>query len=1451
MTAENCISGLKIEDGTLGYLGLLGYLGKGGCVRNVRLTNVSISVSDSEKNTYAGALVAFMQNDSSGGTVSVIDNCHVSGSISVATKDKFAMVGGLIGMSNQYAAVTNCGADVAVSVSTGAKNGTVGGLVGMASVKPLLMNCHSLGDVRLATSNASYHYVGGLFGQANGIVYNCYSGGNVTLEPQNGASFTSNLAAGIAGAYGASCYADSCYYSADVTVSGNGAGKFNPDTVLKKSAGELASEEFAALLHDNLSPASLAAATERVSAANIDGCSDFNALISRVDGKFYDWALSAGTVALTGELWASDEVNSSIFASGSGTQEAPYIIKTAEQLRAFAASLSNKLDYSGSFIALGADIDLSGEEWTPVGGSDWAFNGSFDGGGYSISGLKVGSEQSPRRLDSESPYIGLFGVLGQDAVIRDVRLTDVSIYTQVNKISAYVGGIVGYMAGGSGGNSGAVLDGCSVSGTISHRADAVSGVLGNQFVGGLAAMQYKGAIINSCTAAELSCVANGEALAEIGGLVGLNNRGLIANCYSRSNAYGSGSRANGLEGMAVVSPLVAVEAGELVNCYSSGNTRTKEYSVYVGMVSGWVTGIGKSYTCWYDLDSTMYIGEDDVKQNVNPVEPIGTKVPSGVSDEGDAYTGGLVDAMSAYNAAGYPAIAEAMNASFKAFPVDITKYGLAENALRSWNYDADKKLVTFAEGFGNVTYVQPDCEKVVPVDPVMQDGEWYGRDVDEECVVKLTVSGGKSGAVEVVSGPASGEKYEAAVERAKYKATYGDFSHYEAADTSRFAGGAGTEADPYLIGSEEQLRYLSYSVNEDVDWSGVYFKQTADISLSSEWQPIGWALCGEVNGAMKIICAYPFRGNYDGGDYSISGLRLGTADQPTDMLTLGLFGLTSGTLNTNSQPSAEDQTVTLKNIHLKDVSICGSARYEFYAGGLLGNGQYGIYVDNCSVEGKIEASASERTNRLGGLIGSAVRGSVTNCWTDVEIVGETDAGHVYAGGLYGLDNRITTLNCYTLGSVSGSSANNNKVHIGGLSGQGGGVCINCYAAGDIVSQKTTTDLGGIAGRAGGIAAHYNCYYNSEASQKQGDTQNSPAVAVGVNANNKALIENVTDKTAAELRSADFAALLNENIKSLDNALADVNDFLGSLDLAHLNYYQGNELRAWALRAGVVTFGADEQKEDEDDNKNSGGIDIPAPVYSVSAADTKNGSVTALPANAAAGTRVRLTVTPESGYVLDTIKVTDADGRAVPLTRNADGSYSFTMPSGGVKVEASFKAEKQSAAPGFADVPADAYYAAAVAWAVENGITNGTEDNSFSPNAACTRAQIVTFLWRAAGSPRVSGENPFTDVSAGDYYYDAVLWAVKNGVTNGVSDTQFGTNAPCTRAQALTLQWRAAGKPPASAASFKDVPPDAYFAAAVAWAVENEITNGTANNTFSPHTPCTRAQIVTFLWREAQ
>ena len=221
-----------------------------------------------------------------------------------------------------------------------------------------------------------------------------------------------------------------------------------------------------------------------------------------------------------------------------------------------------------------------------------------------------------------------------------------------------------------------------------------------------------------------------------------------------------------------------------------------------------------------------------------------------------------------------------------------------------------------------------------------------------------------------------------------------------------------------------------------------------------------------------------------------------------------------------------------------------------------------------------------------------------------------------------------------------------------------------------------------------------------------------------------------------------------------------------------------------------------------------------------------------------------TITPDKGYAVANVKI---DGKSIGAVK----SYTFENVRRTHTIEVIFmKANGNPQTGVFVDVATGSYYEDAVDWAVENGITTGVSANRFDPNGVCTRAQAVTFLWRAAGSPAPRSRTmPFTDVPAGNYYYDAVLWAVENGITKGTSDTTFSPNMTCTRAQIVAFLWRSEKSPAAGTANpFADVKSTAYYADAVLWAVKEDITKGTTNTTFSPDADCTRAQIVTFLWR---
>ena len=357
--------------------------------------------------------------------------------------------------------------------------------------------------------------------------------------------------------------------------------------------------------------------------------------------------------------------------------------------------------------------------------------------------------------------------------------------------------------------------------------------------------------------------------------------------------------------------------------------------------------------------------------------------------------------------------------------------------------------------------------------------------------------------------------------------------------------------------------------------------------------------------------------------------------------------------------------------------------------------------------------------------------------------------------------------------------------------------------------------------------------------------NSPAVTAAATSSTITLRWNAPADEDNRPAAKAMTVSLYEDNRLIKEQTADA--AAGSMTLTSLRANTAYTLRIAAVspvgRSDTQVLGVSTAK------RSSGGSSSPGSSgssYAVSVPSAKNGDVTVSPKNASKGDRVTVTVTPDKGYELDTITVKDASGNTVKLIDKGNGKYTFTMPASKVTVSAEFM-EAQMAT--FTDVPSDAYYAEAVEWAVDRGITNGKANGLFGPNDSCTRGQIVTFLWRAAGSPTPKGAAAVpTDVIPGSYCYNAVAWALENGITNGMADGTFGVNNTCTRGQSVTFLYRALGTAPSAVNGFTDVAADSFCADAVAWAVENGVTNGTSATTFSPNNGCTRAQIITFLYR---
>ena len=381
-------------------------------------------------------------------------------------------------------------------------------------------------------------------------------------------------------------------------------------------------------------------------------------------------------------------------------------------------------------------------------------------------------------------------------------------------------------------------------------------------------------------------------------------------------------------------------------------------------------------------------------------------------------------------------------------------------------------------------------------------------------------------------------------------------------------------------------------MNDDVDWKGIWFALDSDITLTGgEWLPIGQAIQAEIDGQKETVSVYPFRGNFDGRDHTISGLAIGSKEAPADIYLSGLFGLAAGEHDTNLTPEADEKLVTIRNIKLKDISINVDSRYEANVGGLIAWAQNGFVIDNCSVEGSINAKTRESFARIGGLAGSTLRGTITDCCTNVEINAATGTSSVYAGGLAGMTNRSAQVNCYTLGNITANAESNNKAMVGGLTGMSGGTNISCYTYGNVESLITTVDVGGINGRNAGISLDYECYYNESAVYKAAGKEITEKTASGTVVGGEL---KTSSKTAAEMASDEFVKALNANKENMPKILENVSAYLDDMmsnnkeGLSHLLFYtnDGTDLNSWSNGDKAPEFASGTSNTEAVDDKDN-------------------------------------------------------------------------------------------------------------------------------------------------------------------------------------------------------------------------------------------------------------------------
>ena len=393
------------------------------------------------------------------------------------------------------------------------------------------------------------------------------------------------------------------------------------------------------------------------------------------------------------------------------------------------------------------------------------------------------------------------------------------------------------------------------------------------------------------------------------------------------------------------------------------------------------------------------------------------------------------------------------------------------------------------------------------------------------------------------------------------------------------------------------------------------------------------------------------------------------------------------------------------------------------------------------------------------------------------------------------------------------------------------------------------------------AGKYNVYYKVAGDADHNDvaeasvevTVNKAKLVITVNNKNAYVNDKAPELTAPELdKDYKVSGLIGDDTLTTAPSLKYVDA-------------EGHETIPDMTKAGTITIGASGASAGDNytveyktgtltinNRRSSGGSSTPK--YTVTAPkSTTGGSVKSDVSSAAGGSTVTVTVTAEEGYKIGGLKVTDSKGNEIKVTDKGNGKYTFTMPSDKVELTPVFTKEASEVGNElpFRDVAKDAYYYEAVKWAKDNGITGGVSNDLFGSNDSCTRGHIVTFLWRNAGSPEPKSVSSFSDVASNSYYAKAVAWAVENGITNGVGHNKFDPDAACTRAQSVAFLYRAIGKQVSSKAHFSDVPSNSYYADAVAWAAANDVTNGIGSGLFGSDNSCTRAQIVTFLYRAYQ
>ena len=682
------------------------------------------------------------------------------------------------------------------------------------------------------------------------------------------------------------------------------------------------------------------------------------------------------------------------------------------------------------------------------------------------------------------------------------------------------------------------------------------------------------------------------------------------------------------------------------------------------------------------------------------------------------------------------------------------------------------------------------------------------------------------------------------------------------------------------ITTKDELLQFAEAVDkgEYKDKTDAVVSLDADLDLTGvAWTPIGSDFAAD--GTLKNY----FSGKFYGNGHTISNLDFSENYGKTEYPSFGFFsevygaeisGLTiQGKLDVSNSGYVYFGTVAGVAADSKisdcvsDVSFTDTDKYINGTVALCG---YAINstIEYCQNKGNFSITKDVSSFQMGGIVGLAQNSTVQYCANTGDMTSWTPC----TGGIVGqLFQNSKIINCYSTGKMV--PLGNGTTDFGGIAGiVGAGTEIrHCYFAGGMdLSQYTATTpykrLGGIVGdfSSGTPVVVFENNYFIETNNMTAFSKNTAAGTA------KSLEYMKTEDFYKEITAAGGNYRSNSNgtpllpapkytvsfvvtPAELANVVIKVNgqEVANPVDLEAGTYKVEVSADNCAVFTSDITITADTATHTQAIAMTYLPVDYYEPTYPVTTPDkTENGTVTANRRYAERGDTVTITVKPDDGFKLDDLTVTDKNGKELKLTDKGNGKYNFTMPASRVEINVAFVKEVETSP--FSDVSTSAYYYEAVKWAQEKGITGGVGNGLFGPNQPCTRAQIVTFLWRAAGSPAPKDMSSFADVPADAFYAKAVAWAVENGITSGTSDGKFSPDATCTRAQSVTFLYRASGAPAVSgSAAFSDVVADAYYASAVKWAEKSGITGGIGGGLFGSDNNCTRAQIVTFLFRAYQ